>query len=130
MPNLWTDVDEVRDRALGVDEDFTDAQIDRLIGDAEDIVLAAFPLIESQVPGDIPVARVARVVASMVIRRLRNPDGIRTLQDSTGPFAGSTTFAGDAPGELALTDDDRRALTVGGGTGRRAFSVRPNYLRG
>lgn len=128
MPSLWTDVDEVRERALGVDEGFTDSQIQRLIEDAEDIVQAAFPLVESQVPKDIPIERVARVVSGMVIRRLRNPEGIRTFQDSTGPYSGSTTFAGDNPGELYLTDDDKRALSVGAGAGRRAFSVRPNYL--
>lgn len=128
MPKLWTEVADVRKRALGADADYGDEDIESLILDAEDIAQTAFPKLTAQVPNEIPKLRVVRVVAGMVIRRLRNPDGIRTIQDSTGPLSGSTTFAGDAPGELRLTDQDRRDLTVGGGAGRRAFSVRPNYL--
>lgn len=128
MPQ-WTSTPEVRERSLGADDDFSDEQITRLIDDAEDVVLAAFPAIESQVPDPIPLARVARVVSGMVIRRLRNPDGIRTLQDSTGPYSGSTTYAGDHPGEIYLSEEDKRALTVGTASGRRAFSVMPNYRR-
>lgn len=129
MPT-WAEVGAVRDRALGVDEDFTDQQINTLVEDAEDAVLKAFPAIEDQITaGKVRKATVVRVVAGMVIRVLRNPDGIRTIQDSDGPHSGSTTFAGDNPGQINLSDDDKRDLTPAGSGGRRAFSVMPNYAR-
>lgn len=129
MPQ-WSDLPDVRDDALGADEGFSDQQITRLIERAERLVARTFPLIEKHIDADdISVDTVADVVSAMVVRVLRNPEGIRTIQDSTGPFSGSTTFAGDNPGQLYLTDEDRRALTVGGRSGRRAFSVMPRYRR-
>lgn len=128
---LWLDVDDVRRRALGADEDFDDAQLSDLIEDAEDVAEQAFPDLADRVTSGVTKLRtVQRVLAGAVIRRIRNPDGIRTIQDSTGPFAGSTTFAGDHPGEIYLTDDDRSALAPPAvSEGRVAFSVRPNLGR-
>lgn len=130
MPQ-WTDLDDVRNDALGVDDGFSDQQVTRLIERAERLVVREFPTVEKRVTdGELSADTVADIVSAMVIRVLRNPDGIRTIQDSTGPFSGSTTFAGDNPGQLYLSDEDRRALNPGGASGRRAFSVMPNYRRG
>lgn len=129
MPQ-WTDLRDVRDDSLGADEDFSDQQVTRLIDRAERMILRDFPTTEKRIAdGDLSVDTVSDVVSAMAIRVLRNPEGIRTIQDSSGPHSGSTTFAGDNPGQLYLTDEDKRALNPGASSGRRAFSVMPNYAR-
>lgn len=129
MPK-WTDLQDVRDDSLGADEGFNDQQITRLIERAERLVIRTFPTTEKRVnDGDLLADTVADIVSAMVVRVLRNPEGIRTIQDSTGPHSGSTTFAGDNPGQLYLTDEDKRALNPSSTSGRRAFSVMPNYRR-
>lgn len=115
---MFATVEDVKSRWLTGAIPATDAQLETLIGDAEDIILGEFPNAET----DVPAARGARVVARMVLRVLRNPEGVRTVQESTGPFGGSTTFGGDNPGELYLTDDDRRDLGGKRSSGR-AFTV-------
>ena len=126
---MWVSPDDVRDRWVGGDLDFTDQTIATLIGDAEDAIRASVPDIDQMIGASVPVERVARVISRMVIRVLRNPEGIRTLQETTGQFSGSTTYAGDVLGEIVFTDDDRRDLLGKGPTGRRAYSVMPGGIR-
>lgn len=121
--------DDVRDRWVGGDLDFTDQTIGTLIEDSEDAIRASVPEVDQLVGGAIPIGRVARVISRMVIRVLRNPEGIRTLQETTGQFSGSTTYAGDVLGEIVFTDEDRRDLLGKGPTGRRAYSTMPGGIR-
>ena len=63
------------------------------------------PDIEDRIAsGEVPVSRARRIVARMVIRVLRNPDGYRSTNLSTGPFSQGFTWAGDNPGETILSD--------------------------
>lgn len=120
---MWATVDDVKDRYIGGDLPATDGEIQTLIDDAEDIIVREIPDVESLVSsGEIPVARVRRIVAKMVIRVLRNPDGYRSTNLTSGPFSQGYTWAGDNPGELTLTDEDKDDLLPGLG-GQRAFSV-------
>lgn len=120
---MFATVEDIKSRWLTGTIPATDAQLTVLIGDAEDIILGEYPTIEASVSGgDVPLVRVVRVVSRMVNRVLRNPEGLRTVSEGTGPFQGSTTYGGDNPGELYLTDDDRRDLG-GKRTGGRAFTV-------
>lgn len=130
MATEWASVDDVRRRLFG-DDDFSDDQLMVLLEDAEDVMLRQLPrLAEWVTSGQVRERTVVRVAVRMVMRVLRNPDGIRSITDNTGPFGGSTTFAGDHPGELYLTEEDRKELTPATeGQGRRAFSVMPNYRR-
>jgi hypothetical protein len=114
---MFATVEDVKSRWLTGAIPATDAQLLTLIGDAEDIILGEYP----NVAVDIPEGRVIRVVARMVMRVLRNPEGHRTVAEATGPFSGSTTYGGENPGELYLTDDDRRDLG-GRRTSGKAFT--------
>lgn len=120
---MFATVEDVKSRWLTGTVPATDAQITTLIADAEDIILGEFPTLEADVTaGTVPATRIKRVVARMIHRVLRNPEGVRSVQESTGPFSGSTTYGGDNPGELYLTDDDRR--DIGGRKSKgRAFTV-------
>ena len=60
----------------------------------------------------------------MVTRVFRNPSGVRQVQETTGTFTGSTTFAGVAPGQLYLEDSERDLLREPGQAGAgAAYSV-------
>ena len=66
------------------------------------------------------VDRLRLVVVRMVTRALRNPENVRAT--ATGPF--SVTYAGDAPGGLHLTVEDRAMLGgLDGSPRQRAFTI-------
>ena len=120
---MWATVDDIKDRYIGGDLPASDAEIQVLIDDAEDIILREIPDVEDLIEsGEIPENRVRRIVAKMVIRVLRNPDGYRSTNLTSGPFSQGYTWAGDNPGELTLTDEDKDDLLPGMG-GQRAYSV-------
>lgn len=63
------------------------------------------------------------VVCSMVERKFRNPEGVRTEQDNTGPLGGSRTFGGDQPGELWITPKELADLQSAPSGRSKAFSI-------
>lgn len=120
---MWATVQDIQDRWLTGELPATDHQIQVLIDDAEDKILTEFPKTpDNMLAGVLREGTVKRVVARMVNRVLRNPEGYRTTQTTTGPFSESNTHGGDNPGEVYLTDDDRRDLS-GERTRRRAYTV-------
>lgn len=123
MALTWTTPADVTDRWLGSDLDVTNDQIERLLEDAEDTVLREFPDLPERVgvSGGVPLVRVQKVVARMVIRLLRNPEGLRQVQEGAGPYTENRTYGGAQPGELFLTDEDRAEL--GNTREGRAFSI-------
>lgn len=61
------------------------------------------------------------VVIAMVTEVFKNPEGRRSVQQTTGPFSESTTFGGDNPGKLAFLSEYSDLLS--GVTPGEAFSV-------
>lgn len=120
---MWATVQDVNDRWLTGELPATDTQVQTLIDDAEDKILTEYPKTpENVAAGIVREGTVKRVVARMVLRVLRNPEGLRSTQTTTGPFTENSTHAGDNPGEVYLTDDDRRDL--GGQRSKgRAYTV-------
>lgn len=119
----------VKDRWIDGELPVSDDILAVLIQDAEDALAVVIPDFDDRVRTSIiPTVRLARVVARMVIRLLRNPAGIRTVQETTGQFSGTTTYAGESLGEIQVTDADRREL-LGKAAGRRAFSIMPGGIR-
>lgn len=122
MALQWATTAAVRDRWIGPGPDATDTQIATLLEDAESLIRREFPDIQERIDaGELEPRTVAAVAARAVIRVLRNPEGTRSTSEGAGPFQRQTTYAGDLPGELFLTDDDRAAL--GGTKARRAFQI-------
>lgn len=127
----WTEPDDVTGRWIGDDPiPATEDQISTLIADAEDTILREFPTLPDRVytadaPTDsdnpIPLFRVKKVVARVVIRHLRNPTGQRTRMEVAGPYTENVTYGGDSPGSLYLTDEDREEL--GGLLTGAAFTI-------
>lgn len=126
---MLASVDDVRRRWMGSAWEFTDDQVKALLDDAEDAVRSVVPTVDADMSsGVLPEARVTRVVCRVVLRVLRNPDGKRSTNVTTGPFSQNETYAGDNPGEVYLTDEDRRDLEGSRVRRRRAFTVMPGGL--
>ena len=125
MALSWTAPSDVRDRWIGDDPlTATDAQLTTLLEDAEDTALREFPDLQARIDATedpLPLGRVKKVLARVVIRHLRNPKGLRQAMDTTGPFSTQIMHSGDTPGELYLTDEDRAEL--GEARSGRAFTI-------
>lgn len=130
MPETqWATAQDVRDRWLAGPLSVDDEQIDVLLADVEDFLVGEFTDLDDRLAdGSLTTARLRRVVVRIAIRVLRNPSGYRQVTSGTGPFTGSATYGGDQPGEIFVTDEDRKDL-VGRGkaSSRRASST---YLGG
>lgn len=123
----WTTAAEVVAAWIGDDAPTDLVKVDLWVGRAERLLRSRVPGLGGRVAAE-PVVEpdlldnVKDVVTSMVQRVFRNPEGVRTRQESTGPFSGSITLGGDQPGELWLTDDEKARLTLSGGS-RGAFTI-------
>lgn len=118
----WTQPADITTRWLGTTSLPTDSQLDTLIGDAEDIISVTFSDIQARIDATtLPLERVVRVASNMVMRYLRNPDGMRQTSTTTGPFTNSATYGGDEPGTMYMTDKERDDLSGVSQSG--AFSV-------
>lgn len=130
MPETrWATAQDVRDRWLAGPLSVDDAQIDVLLADVEDFLAGEFTDLDDRLAdGSLTTARLRRVVVRIAIRVLRNPSGYRQVTSGTGPFTGSATYGGDQPGEIFVTDEDRKDLVGRGKTSTR--SAGNTYLGG
>lgn len=129
--NTWTTADDVRVRWLSGNLSVDDEQIDVLLGDVEDFLLGEYSDIPERLgDGRLTEKRLKRVVVRIAMRVLRNPDGYRQVTSGTGPFTGSATYGGDQPGEVYVTDEDRKDL-IGRGkvSTRRAGGIAIGGIR-
>jgi len=123
----WTTAAEVVAAWIGDDAPSDVVKVDLWVGRAERLLRSRVPGLTPRMvadPGAEPdlVDNVKDVVTSMVQRVFRNPEGVRTRQETTGPFGGSVTLGGDQPGELWITDDELARL-IPSGRGRGAFNI-------
>jgi hypothetical protein len=123
----WTTADEVVASWIGDDAPADLPKIETWIGKAERLLRSKLPDLYGRVEAD-PVtepdllSNVRDVVVTMVQRVFRNPEGVRTRQESTGPFGGSVTYGGDQPGALWVTDDELARVSLAG-SNRGAFTI-------
>lgn len=120
-PTPWTPAERIIDEWIGPDYPTEIETVRAWVARAERLIRREFPALSARIAAgqeEDLLETVRDVVASMVTRVLRNPAGYRTVNTNTGtgPFTGgsSATFAGTAPGTLALTDDERASLTAPG----------------
>lgn len=118
----WADDGELTAADLeGVTGGFSTDQLTYWLGRARRTILAevtaevlAQRIREQKIDEDAP----KDVQIDLVLAKLGNPGGIRTVQESNGPTSGSVTYGGDSPGQLTLTAQHRRLLGFST-TGRR-----------
>ena len=108
----WTSPSDVTSRWVGSNVPTDTDLLTALISDAEQIILAEYPGIQQRIDDDlIPVERVIFVVTQMVTRVLRNPEGLSSWQQATGPFSQSRTFSsGEGSLGIYLSDSELKLL--------------------
>jgi hypothetical protein len=90
-----------------------------LIEDASALLRAKVPGLDDAIAaGDVSAELVRARVVAMVVRVLRNPDGIRQRT------VGDVSVTQDGDGMLTLTDGDLDGLAPG--LSSRAFTIRPS----
>lgn len=117
----WVTAAEVLTRWVGEGAP-PEPTVEQWIADAETLIRFEYPDVQDRVDDEtLPLERVQMVVARVVIRGLRNPDNARVT--NVGPAG--VTYAGDNPGGLQLTAEDRAMLGASGGVSGpgKAFSV-------
>ena len=123
----WTTASEVTAAWIGGDAPTDTALVTVWVDKAERLLRAKVSGLDARV-GEDPVTEpdllgnVKDVVTAMVQRVFRNPEGVRTRQESTGPFGGSVTYGGDQPGALWVTDAELAMISLTG-SNRGAFTV-------
>jgi hypothetical protein len=133
---VWTTVDDVLGRWAGSPPPDDHDLIETIVRDAERVLLELFPDIPDRLydPDDLPTLLpdrplpeplLVQVVAQMTIRHLRNPDAVRQTTETEGPFSRNRTFAGDRPGSLWPTPEERELLGYPSGVGQSAFTIAP-----
>ena len=121
----WTTANDVLDAWIGDDEPTDTLLIGNWIGRAERLIRFTVPGIQTRIEVlevDL-LETVIDVVTSMVIRKFRNPEGIRQVSTGDGPFSQSRTYGGDEPGELTILDTELARLSGNTSGGQRAFTV-------
>lgn len=120
----WTTAADVIAAWIGDDAPSDPDKLDVWIGKAERLIAFHVPDIQARI--DIPepglLENVKDVVTAMVMRKFRNPEGIRQASITTGPFSEQRTYGGDDPGELLLLDSEL-AMLSGGKVGGGAFAI-------
>lgn len=94
-----------------------------MIEDAEDAVLQVYPRIQERIDANtLPLIRVKRVVAGVVIRTYKLAQEYRTsFSEATGPFSHSVAMGTDFSRNIALTDEEIKTLAPE--RGKQAISV-------
>lgn len=90
----WTFPQDIQDRWVGDDfEEYNTDLIEALLLDAELIIKSEYPRIQERLDnGTLDIENIKMVVARMVSRVLRNPEGLSYVQQSTGPFAQARNY--------------------------------------
>lgn len=106
----WTTFADVTDRWVGAGIPSDEALVEALISDAEAVILSEFPKIQDRIDaGTLPLGVVKMVVARMVTRVLRNPEGLSYWQQTTGPFGQARNY-GSTSQDIWLTDEEEEML--------------------
>ena len=100
------------------------AQAQALLDDAWVILLSRRPSLDAEIgDGSVRPDLVRAIVAAMVVRVLRNPNGVR--QWSVDDYS-ETRDNSVAAGSLYVSDDEMALLN--GGASSEAFSIRPKGI--
>ena len=101
------------------------AQVTAWIEDLEAEILERIPLLEALILAGRPTTgTLRRVIAGAVIRKLQNPEGLRTTTVAIDDYSTTKTVdSANSTGWLGLTDDEWSLLLPG--SSGDAFTIRP-----
>lgn len=101
------------------------AQVGAWIDDLESEILERIPLLESLVVAGRPtVSTLRRVISAAIIRKLQNPQGLRTRTVAIDDYSTTETVdAANSAGYLGLTEDEWSLLLPG--SSGDSFTITP-----
>lgn len=101
------------------------AQVEAWIDDLEAEILERIPLLDQYIlTGRPTLATLKRVICAAVIRKLQNPEGLRTTTVAIDDYSTTKTVdSANSAGFLGLTDEEWNLLLPG--TSGDAFTIRP-----
>jgi hypothetical protein len=101
------------------------AQAEAWIEDLESEILERVPTLDALVAAGRPtLSTLKRVVCAAVIRKLQNPEGLRTTTVAVDDYSTTKTVdAANSAGFLSLTDDEWNLLLPG--SSGDAFTITP-----
>lgn len=114
----WTEPADVTDAWIGEGVPTDTGKIQKWIDKAEREIRYRVPDAQERIDAEAAetparqdlIETAKDVVVSMVTRVFRNPEGIRQVNETTGPFGSSRTYGGDVPGGLGITDEELAKL--------------------
>jgi hypothetical protein len=107
----WATPQDILDRWVGSDKPTDEDLIQALINDAESVILAEFPAIQTRIDDEeLSLATVVMVVSRMVSRLLRNPEALTYLQQTTGPFGQARNY-GVGNADIWLSENELTLLS-------------------
>lgn len=115
----WVDADDVIDSWIGPGAPNDAVKVNTWIARAERMVRRNVGDLQERIdaeaeqgPSSTELLDLTKdVVIGMVTAVFRNPEGKRSVQNSSGPYSESTTFGGDSPGALILARADQDLLS-------------------
>lgn len=124
MNESYATTQDVLDRWIASSLPPEKAVLEKYLREASLIIDSEFPHLRAFSENDETLLEKLRIVSSrMVIRAVLNPDRLRQVQDTTGPFSGSFTLATETLGDMRLTADDKAILLGGANRRGKAFTV-------
>lgn len=114
----WTTPAEVKAAWIGEGAPTDDAKIQVWIDMSEREIKRNVTDIQTRIDAEAAeapprtdlLATAKDVTIAMVHRVFRNPEGIRQVATTTGPFTDSKTYGGNTPGVLEISDDELAKL--------------------
>lgn len=109
---VWAELYDLEDADIGgVAAGLSDGSRAYWLGRAQRTILEAVPdlaarIADRRVGEGVP----ADVQIDLVLAKVGNPSGIRTIQEANGPTSGSVTYGGDKPGQMVLDKDQMQRL--------------------
>lgn len=121
----WASPQDIIDRWVGNDVPTDIDLLTALIADAESVILGTYPGIQIRIDNDsLRLATVTMVVARMVTRLLRNPEGLTYWQQQTGPFGQARNY-GSSGQDIWLSTEEISLLAPA--RAGKAYEVNQGY---
>lgn len=121
----WTYPQDIEDRWVGDDypEDKTEL-VEALILDAELIIKSEYPKIQERIDDNkLDIEIIKLVVARMVTRVLKNPEGLTYIQNTVGPYSQARNYGSGAGTDMWLTAEEKEILSATKGTKIKSHSM-------
>lgn len=124
--DLAIDLEAVRNIGLLGADEVTDERLTAQIQAASRFIRDTDPgIVERVATGEVAKDSLLDVIAEVVARRIRNPEGLRSVQRGEGPYSGEKVWAGDVDTGFYLLAREARRLGIRKSGGTQKWAAIP-----